>query len=106
MTESKFQSKLVKKLEGLFPGCLILKNDADYLQGVPDLLILFERCWASLECKRDPSSPHRPNQDYYVRKMDEMSFSRFIHPDNQKEVLDELEQFFKRQSHKVSKGHT
>lgn len=93
--EKDFQSKLIKKIKNLFPGCIIMKNDANYIQGIPDLLILFKDKWASLECKKNASASKRPNQDYYVNKMNEMSFSRFIYPENEEEVLDELSKSFK-----------
>ena len=93
--ERRFQAKLIAEIKGRFPGCMVLKNDPNYIQGIPDLLVLHKQHWASLECKRDSSSPHRPNQDYYVEKMDNMSFSRFIFPENKEEVLNELEQSFK-----------
>ena len=92
--ERKFQAGLIKEIKNRFPGCMVLKNDPNYIQGVPDLLVLYKKHWASLECKRSSSSKHRPNQDYYVDKMNQMSFSRFIFPENKKEVLDDLEQTF------------
>lgn len=95
MRESKFQHELIQDLKKRFPDCIIMKNDPNYIQGIPDLLVLHGKHWASLECKKDASSKHRPNQDYYVDKMDKMSFSRFIFPENKEEVLDDLEQSFK-----------
>jgi len=68
------------------------KNDANYLQGFPDLTILHKNKWAVLECKRSRNDTHQPNQDYYVDVLDEMSFSRFIYPENKEEVLYELQQ--------------
>lgn len=94
MLESAFQSKLIKELKKIFPGCIVLKNDSGYLQGIPDLLILYNNKWASLECKQNSKSKKRPNQEYYVDKMNEMSFSRFICPENKEEVLHELQQAF------------
>lgn len=94
MLESAFQSKLIKELKKIFPGCIVLKNDSGYLQGIPDLLILYNNKWASLECKQNSKSKKRPNQEYYVDKMNEMSFSRFICPENKEEVLNELQQAF------------
>ena len=104
MLESKFQSDLIKELECMFEGCIILKNDANYLQGFPDLTILYNNKWAVLECKRSEHESHQPNQDYYVDVLDKMSFSRFIWPGNKKEVLDELQQTFTpRRSTRISK---
>ena len=95
MRESNFQSDLKKEISERFPGCIITKNDAAYIQGIPDLLILYEDKWAALECKKDARAKHRPNQDYYVEKMNEMSFSAFIFPENKEEVLNEMERAFK-----------
>ena len=92
--ESSFQNRLIKKIRALFDGCLVLKLDADYIQGIPDLLILWRDKWATLECKRSRAAPHQPNQDYYVDKMKKMSFSAFIFPENEERVLYELQQAF------------
>lgn len=94
MLESKFQSELIHEINTRFPGCIILKNDPAYLQGVPDLLILHQDKWASLECKRSSKAKTQPNQKYYVDKMNQMSFSRFINPENKEEILNELQQAF------------
>ena len=77
-----------------FPGCIVLKSDSGYLQGIPDLLVLYKDKWASLECKQTEQSKKQPNQEYYVGKMNEMSFSRFIFPENKEAVLDDLQQTF------------
>lgn len=92
MLESKFQAELIKELKERMPDCIVLKNDPNYIQGMPDLLILENEHWAALECKRSANASHRPNQDYYVKKMDGMSYARFISPENRKEILDELQQ--------------
>lgn len=93
--ESEFQSKLIKELKLIFPGCIVTKLDSGHIQGIPDLLILYKNKWATLECKKNASASRRPNQDYYVRKMNEMSFSSFICPENKEEVLHDLQQAFK-----------
>jgi hypothetical protein len=92
LLESVYQGKLIKKLKFLFPGCVILKNDPGYLQGVPDLIILYRDRWAMLEAKANENSPSRPNQPYYVEKLNEMSFAAFIHPSNEEEILRALQQ--------------
>lgn len=95
MLENKFQSKLIKELKKIFPGCIVMKNDSSYIQGIPDLLILYKNKWASLEVKKSANASKRPNQQYYVDLMNKMSFARFISPENKKEVLDELRKTFK-----------
>lgn len=86
--ESGFQDRLINKLKDLFPGCMVFKMDQ--IQGIPDLLVLYKNKWASLECKRSAGAKRQPNQEYYVGKMNEMSFSRFVSPENKEEVLNEL----------------
>ena len=95
MKESKFQSNLIKQLKIMFKGCIVMKTDPNYIQGIPDILILYKDKWASLECKKSFNASHRPNQSYFVDIMNKMSFSRFIFPENEKEVLDELQQAFR-----------
>lgn len=90
--ESGFQDRLIGTLEKLFPGCMVFKMDQ--IQGIPDLLVLYQDKWASLECKRSAKAKRQPNQEYYVGKMNEMSFSRFVYPENKEEVLRELQQAF------------
>jgi hypothetical protein len=94
MLENKFQANLIKKLKSLFPGCIVMKNDASYIQGIPDLLVLYKGKWASLECKKSAKARHQPNQDYYVAQMNDMSFSRFIFPENEDEVIAALRHKF------------
>lgn len=92
--ESEFQSKLKKELKERFPGCIVTKLDSGDIQGIPDLLVLYKNKWATLENKRSAKASKRPNQEYYVNKMNEMSFSRFIYPENKDSVLDELGEMF------------
>lgn len=92
--ERDFQANLVKEIKTMFPGCIVMKNDASYIQGIPDLLILHKDKWASLECKKNANAKKQPNQEYYVGKMNEMSFSRIIYPENKEEVLHELQSTF------------
>lgn len=91
MLESKFQAHLIKEIKSIFKGCVVLKNDANYIQGFPDLLILYRDKWAALECKASCTSPIRPNQEHYVNVLDNMSYANFICPENKEEVLYELQ---------------
>ena len=94
MREPQYQSKLIRKLRAMFPGCVILKNDPSYLQGVPDILILFGPTWAMLEVKLTGDSSFQPNQEHYIGLLDEMSFASFINPENERDVLDDLQHAF------------
>lgn len=96
MLESKFQSELIRELKKRFTGCIVTKLDSAHIQGIPDLLLLWGDQWATLEVKKSESSQHRPNQDHYVEKMNNMSFSSFIYPENKDEVLNNLEKKMKR----------
>ena len=86
--ESGFQDGLIKQIKKILPGSMVFKMDQ--IQGLPDLLILYKNKWASLECKRTATAKRQPNQEYYVNLMNEMSFSRFISPENREDILDEL----------------
>lgn len=92
--ENEFQPKLIKEIKARFPGCMVLKNDPNYIQGIPDLSVFYKNKWAMLECKKSENEEHQPNQDYYVEQANKMSFARFICPENKEEVLDELQQAF------------
>lgn len=93
--ESDFQKDLKKEILDRFEGSIVQKMDSGQIQGIPDLLILWRNKWAALECKKSASASKRPNQEYYVNKMNEMSFARFICPENKEEVLNDLEQAFR-----------
>lgn len=95
MLEKDFQSNFIKELEQLFPGCVVLKNDPNYIQGFPDLLILYENRWAALECKKNELSTYRPNQKYYLEILNDMSFAAVVYPNNREEVLYALQSAFR-----------
>lgn len=90
--ESGFQDRLIQELKTRFPGCMTFKMDQ--IQGIPDVLVLYQDKWAALECKKSANAKRQPNQEYYVGLMNEMSFSRFIYPENKEEVLNELQRSF------------
>lgn len=89
--ERDFQSNLIKEIKERVPGCIVMKNDPNYIQGIPDLLILYKKKWAALECKKSKNAKHRPNQDYYISEMDKMSYAAFVYPENKEEVLDAVQ---------------
>lgn len=95
MRESNYQRQIIKKLKVLFPGCIVLKNNPEHLQGVPDLILLYQDLWAALEVKESRTASSRPNQAYYVDVLNEMSFAAFIYPENEEEVLNELQHTFR-----------
>lgn len=95
--ENKYQAGLIKRLTARFPQCMILKNDPNYIQGVPDLIVLCDRQWAMLEVKASAKASHQPNQDYYVARLNHMGFARFVYPENEVEVLRDLEGYFEQE---------
>ena len=89
--ETEFRTELMEEISDLFPGAFFLFNNAQMIQGVPDLLVLWGDRWAALETKRAFRSSRRPNQPYYVEKLDKMSFAAFVSPENKGDVLDALQ---------------
>lgn len=94
MNEIQYKRKLIKKLRELLPGCFVLQPDPRHLQGLPDIIILYNDTWAMLEIKISEDANVQPNQDYYVKMFGNMSFASFINPGNEEEVLSDLQQTF------------
>lgn len=94
MLERDYQKKLVKTLKDIFPGCIVVKNDAQLKQGIPDLLVLYKDKWVALEVKQSETASHRPNQDRYVERMNNMSYAAFIYPENEEKIFSELKEVF------------
>lgn len=92
--ESQFQKEFLDKVRDRYPGCVILKNDSSYIQGFPDWTILYRDKWAVLEMKKEKNAKKQPNQEFYVNKLDGMSFSRFTYPENASEVMERLDEHF------------
>lgn len=92
--ESEFQHKLIVEIKERFPGAIVLKTDTSYIQGFPDLLILWNKHWSALECKRKEHAHVQPNQEHYIDVLDRMSFASFITPEMKDEVLNAMEQAF------------
>lgn len=94
MRESRYQRSIIERLEFEFPGCVVLKNDANYIQGMPDLLILYRDKWAMLEVKASRDAPTRPNQEHYISLLAKMSFAAFVYPEIEDRVFYELQHTF------------
>ena len=88
--ERDYQVGVLDQVRLILPGCIILKNDSGYQQGIPDWSILWFGFWAFLEIKRDAYADEQPNQGYFVELADEMCFGAFIYPENEEEVLHAL----------------
>lgn len=94
MKENAFQASLIRTLKNLLPGCIVLKLDPNYIQGIPDLLILHGITWAALEVKKSEKAPRRPNQEFYINKMSKMSYATFVYPENVQQVLEDIVRWF------------
>jgi hypothetical protein len=95
MNEHAYRRNLVTKIKDLFPDCVVMKNDPREMQGVPDILILWNAQWAMLEIKIGEKAKKQPNQDYYVARFNQMSFASFINPETEEEVLNALQSAFR-----------
>ena len=95
MKESAFQKNLIREIKDRFPDAVVLKNDAKYIQGFPDLTVLYFGTWFVLECKKAISAEKQPNQKYYIDKLDKMAHAAFVSPDNKEEVLHAMEKAFR-----------
>ena len=95
MLENRFKTKLIKEIESLVPGCIVVHLDPNEIQGIPDLLVLYNNQWAALEVKKNMNASRQPNQEYYIYMMNQMSFATFIYPENKEEVLHELQIAFR-----------
>lgn len=92
--ERDYQAGLIKRIKRRFVGCVVQKLDTGYQQGIPDLLILWRDQWAVLEVKKarpTSSSDYEPNQEYFIEQLDGMSFSACIYPENEEDVLNDLQ---------------
>jgi len=94
MLENAYKQRLIQTLYFLYPTSIITHMDPCEIQGIPDILILYNNRWATLEGKKSSEESFRPNQLYYIDLMNKMSFSRAIYPENEKEVLNDLHNFF------------
>ena len=94
MREPEYQKKVINKIKAMFPGSKALKNDSAYIQGIPDWTVFYKDKYAILEIKISKDAVHQPNQDYYVEEFNKDSFGRFLYPENEIEVLNDLSKHF------------
>ena len=62
--ERAFQRKLIKDIMDCSSRCMVINNDPDYIQEIPDLTVLYKDKWASLEVKKSAGGGHRPSQEH------------------------------------------
>lgn len=92
--EKDYQPTVIARLQREFPGGVVMKNDAGYRQGYPDLIFTYGKT-IHLETKRDSSASFRPNQHYYIDLINEQGgFARSIRPENEDEVFKEIGDYF------------
>ena len=89
--ERDYQPKVIAKIERRLPGVYVFKGDTRFKQGTPDLFILYKDRWALLEVKKSQSESKRPNQEFYINELNDMSFASFIYPENEEEVLNAIQ---------------
>lgn len=93
--ENRFQASLIKELMETYPDSVVMKNDPNYIQGIPDLTILAFGKWAFLECKKFEDARRQANQAYYISFANTTgAYGAFIYPENKDEILDKLWKYF------------
>lgn len=92
MQERDFQPKLIKEIKERLPGCLVMKNDPNYIQGIPDLSVFYGSKWALLEVKKSKKAKKRPNQPYYIQYAKDNAYGAIVSPENKEDILNELQQ--------------
>lgn len=91
--EREYQPHVIKRLETEFPGGIVMKNDAGYRQGYPDLIFTYGKT-IHLETKRDDKATFRPNQQYYISLINAQGgFARSIRPENEEEIFADIHKF-------------
>ena len=92
--EREYQPHVISRLQTEFPGGIVMKNDAGYRQGYPDLIYTYGKT-IHLETKRDDTASFRPNQTYYINLINEQGgFARKICPENEDEIFKEIADYF------------
>lgn len=89
---SGFKTKFIRNLKVRFPNCVVLLTDPQYLQGVPDILMLLEDTWFAFEVKATKTSSRRPNQEWWIDILNRQSYASFVYPENEEEVIREVQQ--------------
>jgi Holliday junction resolvase len=89
--ENVYQARVIRRLKREFPNAIVIKNDPNYIQGIPDLIVLNGSRWVAIEVKRSENEPFQPNQMYYLELMDSMSAAFVIFPENEERVFNDLQ---------------
>lgn len=90
MLESEVQKQFIDWVYNAFPEAIVMKNDASYLLGVPDLTIIVRSRWAFIETKKCSNSHKQPLQEDYIQYADTWAFGAFVDKDNAYRVFNEL----------------
>ena len=100
--EREYQPHVIKRLQEEFPGGIVMKNDAGYRQGYPDLIFTYGKT-IHLETKRNSSATFRPNQAYYISLINAQGgFARSIRPENEDEIFEEIHNYLSNDSFDIN----
>lgn len=92
MTEKRLQAEIIRFL--VSKGAYVLKNDATYRQGVPDLSFWHPDLSGMIEVKAHDNSPYQPLQEKTIAKLEAMGiFVCVIHNENWAEHKVNFEQW-------------
>lgn len=92
MTERKLQSEIIDFLKSR--GAYVMKNDASYRQGVPDLSFWHPDLSGFIEVKLNEKSHYQPLQKATIKKLQDMGiFCEVIHSENWDTWITRLDQW-------------
>lgn len=92
MLERDYQAHLIGRIEQELNGSVVIKNDSNFIQGIPDLTVFYFERYALLEVKVSEKAKPQPNQPYYVEEFNSRSYAAFIYPENEDQILKEMYQ--------------
>lgn len=90
--EAQFKKDFLKKVEARLRHnkvpYLVLKVDSTFDRSKPDTIILADHGWCALEFKRSKSASHRPNQDFWIKYLNEIGgLALFVYPEKEDEFI-------------------
>ena len=93
--EKRLQTTIRKEAKKLGFEVLVIRPNPGIPDGFPDVLLLKEGFWGTIEVKDSPTAIYQPLQEERLEKYNDWSWSRRVDPTNWAEVHEELKELAK-----------